>query len=211
MSLANSTNSANSSSKLQPYLQLFLGPMFSGKTTRLNEELTLLADNGFKVLRINYKQDMQRRSLTKSADDFTTTHNSSFVYLSKKIIQVLADKLSEVDIDDYDAIGIDESNFYPDLVEKVTEWSKIKYVLCSGLDGSFKQTQFGRILELIPIADDYIKIKACCDVCKKESNRFPQNQIRNAPFTKKITNDEKISDIGGKDKYYAVCRKHLNN
>jgi thymidine kinase len=56
-------------------------------------------------------------------------------------------------LDDYDVVGIDEGQFYPDLVEMVDQFLRLgKVVVVSALDGDFRRKPFGRILELIPMA-----------------------------------------------------------
>lgn len=61
--------------------------------------------------------------------------------------------LSIVSSADYDVIGIDEGQFYPDLIEMVDEFlSKGKVVVVSALDGDFRRKPFGRVLELVPMA-----------------------------------------------------------
>ena len=49
-------------------------------------------------------------------------------------------------IDMVDVVGIDEGQFYPDLVEKVEEFvRKDKLIIISALDGSFERKPFGQI------------------------------------------------------------------
>ncbi len=72
--------------------------------------------------------------------------------------------------------------------------------------------QFGYISKLLPMADKFVKLNAVCVLCNKEltdrgESITPMN-ITPAPFTKKITEDTTLIDIGGADKYIAVCRKH---
>lgn len=56
-------------------------------------------------------------------------------------------------VEQYDVIGIDEGQFYPDLVEMVEQWVEAgKVVLVAALDGDFRRKPFGRVLELVPNA-----------------------------------------------------------
>ena len=62
-----------------------------------------------------------------------------------------------------DVIGVDEGQFYPDLVDKVEEFvRKDKLIIISALDGTFERKPFGQIPQLIPLADDVIKLRAIC-------------------------------------------------
>ena len=40
-----------------------------------------------------------------------------------------------------------------------------KKVIISALNGTFQRKQFGRILELVPLAENIIKLKSVCKVC----------------------------------------------
>src|SRR5579871_3003904 len=64
-------------------LYIRVGPMFSGKTTWLNGELTQLADKGFSVLKISHSDDIRTNVI--NGDDCGSTHNSSYKFLSEKI------------------------------------------------------------------------------------------------------------------------------
>ncbi len=67
-------------------------------------------------------------------------------------------------------IGIDEGQFYPDLVEKVEEYArKDKIIIISALDGTFERKPFGQIPYLIPLSDDVIKLRAICMSCGEEA------------------------------------------
>ncbi len=57
-------------------------------------------------------------------------------------------RLSQLEpyIDMVDVIGIDEGQFYPDLVEKVEDFvRKDKIIIISALDGTFERKPFGQI------------------------------------------------------------------
>ena len=67
------------------------------------------------------------------------------------------------------------------------------YILCSSLQ------PFGNILNLVPLAESVVKLKAVCMVCYKD-----------AAFTKRLGTEKAIEVIGGVDKYMAVCRTCYN-
>ena len=64
-------------------------------------------------------------------------------------------KLSEIrdSYKEYDAIAIDEGQFFPDIVEMCEEMANNgKAVIVSGLDGTFERKPFGTILALVAVA-----------------------------------------------------------
>ena len=74
-------------------------------------------------------------------------------------------QVTELDpmIDGMDVIGIDEGQFYPDLVEKVEEYvRKDKHIIIAALDGTFDRKPFGQIPDLIPLCDSVVKVSAIC-------------------------------------------------
>jgi thymidine kinase len=75
---------------------------------------------------------------------------------------------------DYEVVAVEEGQFYPDTVEFCeTLASQYKIMLVSALDGTFERKPFGRILQLVPLAEKVIKLRAICVNCGDE-----------APFTK---------------------------
>ena len=101
-------------------------------------------------------------------------------------------------MEDYDVIGIDEGQFFPDVVDWAESMANMgKVVVVAALDGTFQRKPFGDILSLVPLAEEVTKLKAVCMNCFEE-----------AAFSKRITSDDegKVEVIGGADKYMAVCR-----
>ena len=193
-------------------LNLRIGPMVSSKTSWLNMELTQYADTGFKCLKIIHSDDVRNDVSVNDASG--STHNSSFKHLTDKIDIMRVSNLDDIVNDDYHVIGIDESQFFPELYDKVYDWVENKgiHVMVVGLCGDFKKNKFGKILDLIPICDTVEKFNAKCQVCLQElSNQNYKGNITglNAPFTKKIdSNNDNQKDVGGRDKYYPTCRIH---
>jgi thymidine kinase len=118
-----------------------------------------------------------------------------------KVPVVSAETLESVfdEISKYEVIGIDEVQFFKDCVEISQRLACMgKVIICAGLDGDHQAKPFNRVLELVPLAEDVYKLKAVCMKCCED-----------ASFTMRINqaNNADIKDIGGVDKYAAVCRK----
>lgn len=192
-------------------LYIRIGPMFCGKSTWLNSELTQLADTGFNVIKITHAID-NREGVAKT-DRSGSTHNSSYKYLTDKIKCERVTSLMELDVSNYHAIGVDESQFFPDLYETVKFWVEIlgKHVRVVGLDGDSQKLKFGQTLDLIPLCDEVVKLVARCVVCLDHlrSCNF-QGNIDGilGPFTKRLENSGSQILVGGSDKYIPVCRFH---
>jgi thymidine kinase len=109
--------------------------------------------------------------------------------------------LSAVNFADATYIVIEEAQFFPDLYHIVIEMveKRGKHVLVFGLDGDSERRPFGQVLDLIPVADKYTKLKAECRFCGDGTA---------ALFTKRFSADTEQVCVGGEETYKAVCRKH---
>ena len=184
------------------YLKIFLGSMFSGKSSRILFELSCMADQRFRCLYVNHVKDERK---TESQDKFVTTHNSSYSKISPKIYCVKVSNLGEVNATDFDYIAIDELQFFDNenTVSTVLEWVKQgKYVLIASLDGDAYRRKFGKVLDLLPHADKVKKLTAYCDMCRDNYGR-----LKPAPFTARMTSDTTAELVGGADLYKAMCRE----
>jgi thymidine kinase len=109
------------------------------------------------------------------------------------------EKLTDVieKAEEYDIIGIDEGQFFEDIVEVSEELAnKGKTVIISALDGTFERKAFGRILELVPLAEEVTKLDAVCMDCKEP-----------ASFTKRLWESKETELIGGSEIYKPVWRR----
>ncbi len=189
---------------------IIFGPMFSGKTTKLLNELTTCADVNLSVLYINHSDDNRD---TEGSDGNVTTHSSQFKKLSSKVKAMKCSKLSDVDVDGFDVIGVDEGQFFNDLTETVRSWvlTHKKQVFIASLDGDADINPFGKTHELICLCQPggLLKLSAHCMSCIK--TEYPYRRMVKVPagFTSRISakepHDQK--DIGGADKYMATCLK----
>jgi thymidine kinase len=181
----------------QGELHLIMGPMFSSKTTTLISKLDRHTF-GQRVLAINHELDTRY-----SIEGLRTHDGKSFPCLRLSQLALVFEhplyKESQV-------IGIDESQFFPDLVPQVKimveKDNKVVYV--AGLSGSFRRELFGHMHELIPWADSLMLLNAVCRECR--DGKTP------GLFSKLVSH--KINGqcdvlIGGSDQYQSVCRRHF--
>lgn len=186
------------------YLEIILGGMYAGKTSRLIEIFKQCKYCNISVAVINHSID------NRYDDDLLTTHDQI------KIPCITTDKLMDLWIMDLEAsiktkvnlkdinkiacsqvILINEGQFFPDLEEFVKQMlvNRKKVYVC-GLDGDFKRTKFGQILDLIPLCDKVTKLTSLCSICKNGTPGI---------FSKRISS-EKQQTVVGSDIYLPVCR-----
>ncbi|KFM81162.1 Thymidine kinase, cytosolic, partial [Stegodyphus mimosarum] len=168
-------------------IQVIFGPMFSGKTTELIRRLKRYQIANHSCLIIKYANDMRYDAVNIATHDrqtFSAVSSTSLTDLKS-------------DAENHSVIGIDEGQFFPDIVSFAEEMAnKGKIVIVAALDGTFQRKGFGEILQLVPLAESVIKLTAVCMLCYEE-----------ASFTKRIGTETELEVIGGTDKYMAVCRR----
>jgi len=166
-------------------IQLILGPMFSGKSTELIRRLKRFQVAKYEVLIVKYAKDVRYDEFKLATHDKQTLPAVSATTLEDLTKQA----------EDFDVIGIDEGQFFPDIgwAEKMANRGKV--VLIAALDGTFQRKPFPTILELIPLAENVTKLNAVCMNCFGE-----------AAFSKRTSEEDSLEVIGGADKYMAVCR-----
>lgn len=174
----------------QGYLQLIIGPMYSGKTSEIIQLHKEYSFCNIKCCVINYAEDK------RYSNDMLSTHDKNMIKCNNIIN--LDDFLTEELINSYDVFLINEGQFFKNLkinILKLVEDYKKNVHVC-GLDGDFKRNGFGEILELIPLCDDILKKKAFCSICKNGTE---------ALFSKRLVNSDNIKLIGS-DIYKPLCR-----
>jgi len=164
-----------------------MGPMFSGKSTELLRRIRRYSYAKQKCLMIKFKHD------NRYSEDCMSTHDRQMM------AAVPCSELSEIGdlYKEYDVIGIDEGQFYPDLnsfCDQAADDGKV--VIIASLDGDFMRKPFGTICNLIPLAESVTKLSAVCTYC-----------CGDAAFTERIGTETEQQLIGGSEKYLPVCRK----
>ena len=172
------------------FLKLIIGPMYSGKTTKIITIYNKLKQKNPIV--INYYEDK------RYDDKLLSSHDKVKIpcIQLKNISQIFEnEKLSNTKF-----VLINEGQFFTDLKESVTKLVNMgKCVWICGLDGDFKRKKFGKMLDLIPFCDEVEKLYSICHNCSKK-----------APFTKRITEEEGQVVIGSSN-YVPLCRNCYDN
>ena len=178
------------------YLDLIIGPMYSGKTDYLLRELNIFSIMGARVLYVNHTFDTRGEAFSSHNPSLTTTG-----VVSHKKVET-AEQLMEA-CQDYSIIGIDESQFFTGLKDAVLNLveKQGKRVLVAGLSGNYKREPFGELLDLIPYSDRLTKLASCCSQCAVSK------KIKNAHFSYRVTKDEIEVFIGAKNAYVPLCRE----
>jgi thymidine kinase len=191
------------------YLEIIMGPMFSGKTTALIAMYYQCIYRGQSVFVINHSGD------TRYSDKYLVSHNSA--HIPCVFSTSLSDIWSDITHPNYeemrraDVILVNEAQFMPDIYKAVLSLIEIhkKHVYLYGLDGDFKRNPFiiddyvsqsdahssaKGWLHLIPHADHVQKLKANCKWCSNS-----------AIFSHRLSK-EKNQVVIGVDNYVPLCR-----
>jgi len=172
-------------------LEIILGCMFSGKSSELIRRLSRYDAVGIKTLIVTSALDTRTGKSVK-------THSN----ISKKALKC-SELMSIIGSNEYKiskVIGIDESQFFPDLLKFVLKSEKDnKIVILAGLDGDFNRRPFGQILECIPLCDEVVKLNAIDMI---------SNDGTPAIFSKRVLGNKDQICIGAKGDYIAVSRNN---
>jgi thymidine kinase len=195
-----------SQSRTCGYLEIILGSMYSGKTSRLVEIYKQCKFCNISVAVINHCIDK------RYDDELLSTHDKIKIpcIQTERLFDIWTD---HIDMEDNVAliprikdkfkvatshvILINEGQFFPDLEEFVKcMLSENKQVYICGLDGDFERKKFGQMLDLIPLCDKVYKLTSLCSLCKNGNKGI---------FSMRLTS-EKEQTVVGSDNYIPVCR-----
>jgi len=190
-------DTTNSNMSIPGFLEIVLGPMFSGKTSFLVDEYKKYTYIGKRVCVINYFAD------TRYDVAMLSTHDK--VMIPCIMSQNISDLWNNCDNIHYntlrtaEVILINEGQFFDDIFECVLNMVEVhnKKVYICGLDGDFKRNRFGKLLDLIPFSDQVVKLNSLCSICRDGTK---------AAFSHRISNESSQVVIGGSDSYVALCR-----
>ena len=169
-------------------IELIIGPMFSGKSTRLIEQMRKYVYKAKKTIMVKYYAD-QRYS---EKSEVVTHDLIKYDSINCKLLRNSFDTLKQ-----YDVIGIDEGQFFADLVEVCEELALMgKIILIAALNGDFRMEPFPVIQRIIAKSDKIKLLKAYCFNCHKD-----------AKFSLRIVQSNETVLIGAGEAYKPACRE----
>lgn len=170
------------------WIEVVCGPMFSGKTEELirRVKLALIAKQRVQV----FKPFIDDRY----ADEYIISHSEQKVICTpiKSSVEVL-----NLVRDNTRIVGIDEAQFFDDKIVDVVEKLANRgiRVIVAGLDQDFMGKPFGKMPELLAIAESTLKLKAVCMVCGGQATK-----------TQRLTRSKEQIVVGSGEAYEARCR-----
>lgn len=172
-----------------------IGPMFAGKTTANIRILRDCRKKGVNVL--GFKPQCDNRYGVESV-----FHSHDNDVESCEVITGINDILEHPNYNETRVIVIEEAHFYsPDIINVIdTIMHDNKLLVVSGLSGSYSQRSIGSMADIIAQSDSVVQLCATCEYCE---------EITKAPFTIKHSGDNSQIQVGSKEMYAPVCRKHL--
>lgn len=168
---------------------LILSCMFAGKTETLLTYAKRFILAKKKIVLIKYSKDT-RYTISEICSHNHNSLKATFVGDNLEMFD------NEQQLIESDVICIDEIQFFHDALAYCDKWANTKIVIVAGLNGNYKREEFPVISQLIPVAEDFIKLSAVCSICGEDAH-----------FTQRIVKSDSIELIGGAESYQPRCRK----
>lgn len=174
-------------------LEMYMGGMFGGKTSRALEQAARLEAIGHRVLYVSPTIDDRAAGLWTHGGEERTQGCVKMDSL---------DEITPEATEGYRAVLIDEIQFFDKVGDflRRAEWQMPRLLfIVTCLSGDFERKPWPSVCELIPMADAIHHMTAYCSKCSEPTP---------APFShRKVLAEGKVV-IGGADSYEALCRHH---
>lgn len=191
-------------------IEMFYGCMFAGKTGYLINRLdrcTSMHGQDNKVLLIC--SDMAHRE-DATQKGILTTHRKIPGYIGGNIDEIVVSSLSQIEesiVYQYDVIGIDEAQFFPDILEVVKWAEKGIDIYAAGLLATSEGKFFGSYYQLLPFAVHHQLFAHCVD-CFNTSKETTGRGVYVDAIATACTVEKSEDIMTGSSFYKSVCLKH---
>ncbi len=175
------------------YLELAIGPMFSGKTTWLTNVHKQCTYCNMRVMVINFAGDTRYAS---AAEALLSTHDRTMIPC------IMCSTIAELETEHGDELSraevllINEGQFFPDIMRVLGHVDAGKRIYICGLDGDFEKKRIGSLLDLVPHCDKVCKLTSLCSICRNG---------KEAIFSFRTT-QETDQIVIGSNNYIPLCR-----
>ncbi|WP_343784224.1 thymidine kinase [Alkalibacillus silvisoli] len=178
------------------WVELICGSMFSGKSEELIRRVRRATYGNLNV-RV-FKPAIDNRYDQESI----VSHNGNSIIA--RPVANSTEILNQID-EDVDIVGIDEVQFFDELVVDVAQQLADQgvRVVAAGLDQDFRGEPFGQLPQLLALAENVTKLNAICPICGSPASRT-QRLIDGKP----ASYDDPIILVGASESYEPRCRHH---
>jgi thymidine kinase len=187
MFLENKTNG----NRRQGWIEVITGSMFSGKTEELLRRLKRA-----KIARLNVE-------IFKPAIDIRYSEEEVVSHDDNSIRATPVDSSGNILLltGNIDVVGIDEAQFFdPGLTEVCNMLANQGIrVIVAGLDMNYRGEPFGPMPTLMATAEYVTKVNAVCVNCGDLAN-----------YTYRLSESNKLVELGASESYQALCRSCYN-
>ncbi|PKG21999.1 thymidine kinase [Niallia nealsonii] len=182
--------------KQNGWLEVICGSMFSGKSEELIRRVRRAEFAKQNIVVFKPKIDNRYSEEAVVSHNGTAT-NAIPIRNSAEIFEHIT---SEIEL-----VAIDEVQFFDEqIVEVVQHLANSGYrVVCAGLDQDFRGEPFGKMPELMAVAELVTKLQAVCAVCGSPASRT-QRLINGSP----ASYNDPIILVGASESYEPRCRHH---
>jgi thymidine kinase len=187
-----------------PYrLQIFLGPMWSGKTNSLIQAVDVARQAYQRVVVVKHKAD--------------TRHPTSVVARTGLALpaDVCVDSLADIDVEPGNSLyAVDEAQFFGESL--LSFWARLAGtdhgLIVSGLDLDFRRMPFGSVLRLAEEAvhvPDAVRVERLVAACDHRDASTGAVCGARAPYSQRLrAGGEGLVQVGGAEFYAPACAVH---
>jgi thymidine kinase len=181
-------------------LELLIGPMFAGKSSAIQSIIRRHQALGWSVFVITHSMDTRYTN-----EPMIVNHDKQM--LPAVATDILMPMLEHPAYQTSRLVVVEEAQFFPDLVPFITRVvdSDGKHAVVVGLDGDAERRPFGRVLDLIPLADRVTKLTAMCKRCRDGTPAIFTFAHASKAETSAIAG---VPCVGADEQYIPLCRKH---
>jgi thymidine kinase len=178
------------------WIEVIIGPMFSGKSAQLILRVSQAHAVGHKVQ--VFKPILDTRGLSYEVRSCTGLYiEATPIREAREVLKLLKPNTK--------VVALDEAQFFEPAVVTVCKVlaDQGKRVIVAGLDLDFRGEPFGSVPQLLAMAEVADKLKALCTVCG-ESASFTQRLINGEP----ARYSDPVFLVGDGELYEPRCRLH---
>lgn len=178
-------------------LEIVLGPMFSGKSSYALAYIRKQRAISKHVVAV--KPAIDNRYSSHQLVTHNQEHTSCIVWHDMESPLLPIRTMLQAD-----CVVVEEAQFFKGLANFCEYMiAQGKHLVLVGLDGDARRQPFRELLDCIPWANKVVKLNALCSTCRSGVE---------APYTRYkpvAEQSEQQIDVGGAEKYEAVCFKCL--